>query len=65
MYLSIYEMDGETGKFAFYLDFIKENSRSIYAEGMYGNMYRVVKATGEVYIDGKKYAETCRYSIEG
>ena len=38
---------------AYYLDFIKENTRSIYAEGMYGNIYRVEKTTNRLYIDGK------------
>ena len=60
--LDISWMDDILSKFAFDLDIIKENSRSIYAEGMYGNIYRVVKSTTEVYINGKKYAEKCHYT---
>ena len=49
-------VEWENGKdhyFAYYLDFIKENSRSIYAEGIYGDIYRIEKASKKVYINGK------------
>lgn len=39
--------------FAYYLDFIKENSRSIYATGIYGDIYRIEKASKKIYINGK------------
>jgi hypothetical protein len=42
----------ESNKWAFDLDYIKENSRSIYAEGMYGDTYRIEKKTNRVYING-------------
>lgn len=52
-----------TGKFAYYLDYMKETSRSIYAEGIYGNIYRVEKKTNRVYIDGKFWAVAERVSV--
>ena len=62
-YLDIYSMNDDRCKYALNLDIVKENSRSIYAEGMYGNIYRVVKSTGEVYIDGEKFADTSNYIV--
>ena len=62
-YVNIYSMDNDTTRFAFDLDFIKENSRSIYAEGMYLNIYRIEKATGKVYIDGKQVANTSEWTV--
>ena len=49
------EWTSEKGQhyFAYYLDFIKENSRSIYAKGIYGDIYRVEKTSKKVYINGK------------
>lgn len=39
--------------FFFNLDVVNENCRSIYATGIYGNVYRLTKKHGEVYVDGK------------
>lgn len=48
------EWTSEKGQhyFAYYLDVLKENSRSIYAEGYYGDIYRIEKASKKVYING-------------
>ena len=39
--------------FAYYLNFIKENARSVYAQGIYGDIYRIEKASKKVYINNK------------
>jgi len=52
------------GKFAYYLKWIKETSRSIYAESeLYGYVYRIEKKTNIVYIDGKFWAVAERISV--
>ena len=40
-YLDIYSMNDNRTKYALDLDIFKENSKSIYAKGMYGNIYRL------------------------
>lgn len=43
---------------AYNLDFVKENSRSIYAKSpMYGWVYRIEKTTGKIFLD-KEYIGT-------
>lgn len=59
--VSITSMDGDYKKFAFYLDFIKESSNSIYSQGMYGDIYRIEKKTGKVFRNGKQIAETSKW----
>ena len=62
--VNINSMDGDYTKFAYYLDFIKENSKSIYAESpLYGDIYRIEKSTKRVFKDGKQIASTCEYSV--
>lgn len=51
--MSIVDIFVSSNFFAFNTDFIKENSRSIYSMGMYGNIYRIEKATRKMYKDGK------------
>lgn len=48
--------------FFYNLDVIKGNSRSIYATGIYGNIYRLVKKDGAVYIDSKLIGTANSYS---
>ena len=62
-YLDIYSMNDNRTKYALDLDIFKENSKSIYAKGMYGNIYRLEKSTGAVFLDGKKYADKSEYIV--
>ena len=58
-YLDITQMNGDG--FAYDLEITKENGRSIWAIGMYGDTYRVNKNTNAVYKNGKKIATTCHF----
>lgn len=60
-FVDINSMDGDYLRFAYYLDFIKENSKSIYCKGMYGDIYRIEKRTGKVFRNGKQIAETSEW----
>ena len=59
--VDINSMNGDYLRFAYNLDFVKENSKSIYAEGMYGDVYRIEKETTRVYKNGKQIAESSTY----
>lgn len=48
--------------FANDLEVICENSKSIYAEGMYGDKYRLVKGTGDVYVNREHKGVAQRYN---
>ena len=61
--LSITTMNGDYHQYARYLDVVKETSKSIYGEGIYGDIYRLVKKSGEVYVNGEKIADTSTYTI--
>ena len=62
-YVDIDSMDGDFTRFAYYLDFIKMNSKSIYAESpTYGWVYRIEIKTGKVFRDGKQIAEISTYT---
>ena len=60
--LSITSMNGDYCQFARYLEITKETSKSIYGEGIYGDTYRLVKQSGEVFVNGEKIADTLRVS---
>lgn len=58
--ISIVNMDN--GMYSYYLEIIKENSRSIYAESTFdGAIYRIEKKSKKVYLNGKLYSNTCSY----
>lgn len=60
--VDINSMNGDFLRFCYYLEFIKENSKSIYAKSpVYGWVYRIEKSTGKVFRDGKQIADTCTY----
>lgn len=59
--LNITSMNGDHLKFAYDLDVLKENTKSIYAIGMYGDEYRIEKKTGRVFKNGIQIAEKCEY----
>jgi hypothetical protein len=60
--VDINSMNGDYKNFAYNLLFLKENSKSIYAESpVYGWMYRIEKSTGKVFRDGKQIADICDY----
>lgn len=62
-FVDIHSMNGDYGRFAFYLEYLKENSKSIYAESsIYGWIYRIEKKTKKVFRDGKQIADTCEYT---
>lgn len=62
--ININSMDGDYTKFAYYLDFIKENSKSIYAESpIYGDIYRIEKKSKKVFKNDKQIASTCEYGF--
>lgn len=64
-YLNIKSMDGDDTKYAYSLEITNENSRSIYAESdVYGWTYKIDKKTTAVWLDGKKIANSCTYSID-
>lgn len=64
-YLNIKSMNGDNTKYAYDLEITNENSRSIYAvSNVYGWTYKVDKNTTAVYLDGKKIADDCVYSID-
>lgn len=60
--LNINSMNGNHLNFAYNLDVTKENNKSIYAEGMYGDIYRVEKSSKRVFMNGKQIADTCEYT---
>ena len=62
--LSITSMNGDYCQFARYLEITKETSKSIYGEGIYGDTYRLVKQSGEVFVNGEKIADTSTYEID-
>ena len=63
-YVNIKSLDRDYRNFRFYLDFIKETSKSIYCESpLYGDTYRIEKNTGKVFCEGKQIANTCDYEI--
>ena len=59
--LNINSMNGNHLNFAYNLNVIKENRKSIYAEGMYGDVYKVEKESKRVFKNGKQIADTCEY----
>ena len=62
-YVDIDSMDGNFTRFAYYLDFIKMTSKSIYAESpVYGWIYRIEMKTGKIFRDGKQIAEISTYT---
>ena len=62
-FVNIRSMNSNYQKFAFDLDYIKENSKSIYAKGIYGDIYRIEKRSTKVYFNDRLIANTCEYSI--
>lgn len=64
-YINIKSMDGDSTKYAYSLEITSENSRSIYAESdVYGWTYKIDKKTTAVWLNGKKIANRCTYSID-
>ena len=61
-YVNINTMDNDFYKFAYWLNFQKQNSKSIYASGLYG-IYRIEKKSKKVFHDGKLIANTCTYEL--
>lgn len=58
--ISIDKMDN--GNFSYFLEVIKENSRSIYAQSTFdGAIYRIEKKSKRVFLNGKLYSNTCEY----
>ena len=49
----------DNNNFAYDTDYIKENSKSIYSEGMYGDEYRIEKNTNKVF-KNQKYIGTAQ-----
>lgn len=49
--------------FAYYLDFVKENSHSIYATGIYGDIYKIEKASKKVYINTNFVGIATKYNV--
>ena len=61
-YLDINSINEDYLRFAYYLEIVKETSKSIYAKSqVYGWVYRIEKGTGKIFKDGKQIAETCTY----
>lgn len=60
-FIDINSMDGDYTRFAYYLSFTEETSKSIYGKGMYGDTYRIEKSTGKVFKNGKQIAETSEW----
>lgn len=62
--VDINSMDGDYMRFAYYLEFIKESSKSIYAKSpIYGWIYRIEKKTGKIFRDGKQIADTSEWQV--
>lgn len=62
--IDIHSMNNDFRRFAFNLEFIKENNKSIYAKSpVYGWIYRIEKKSGKVFIDGKQIADTSKYTV--
>lgn len=60
--INIYKMDN--GKWAYGLEFWKENSRSIYAKSTFDlDVYRIEKKSKKLYLNGKLYSNTCEYYV--
>ena len=59
--LNIISMNGNHLNYAYDLEVINENSKSIYAEGLYGDVYRVEKGSKKVFKNGKQIASECEY----
>lgn len=60
--IHIDHIDG--GKWAYELEFWKENSRSIYAKSTFDlDVYRIEKKSKKVYLNGKLYSNTCEYHM--
>ena len=60
--VDIKSINGDYLNYRYNLKFIKENSKSIYCESMlYGDVYRIEKATGRLYRNGKLEGDTCEY----
>ena len=61
--VNIHSMNDDFHYFAFNLEYIKENNKSIYAEStVYGDIYRIEKKTKKVFKNGKQIANTCEYT---
>lgn len=59
----IKSINGNLHNYRYYLEYIKENNKSIYCESnLYGDVYRIEKKTGKVFCNNKQIAETCEYS---
>lgn len=59
--VDINSMNGDYFRFAYNLDFMKENNKSIFACGMYGDIYRIEKATTAIFKNGKLIANSSTY----
>lgn len=60
--IDINSMNGDRRNFRYNLKVTNENSKSIYAVSrLYGGHYRIEKATGKVFLEGKQIAETCEW----
>ena len=63
MTLNINSMNGNHLNYAYNLDVTKENNKSIYAEGMYGDEYKIEKKSKRVFKNSKQIADTCEYEV--
>ena len=62
-YVDIDSMNGDFTKFAYYLDFVKMTSKSIYAKSpVYDWVYKIELKTGKIFRDGKQIAEISTYA---
>lgn len=60
--IDINSMNGNRNNFRYNLKVTEENSKSIYAVSrLYGDTYRIEKATGKVFCEGKQIAETSEW----
>lgn len=62
--ININEMDNDINRYRYFLEVIKENSRSIYAQSTIdGTIYRIEKKSKKLYLNGKLYSNTCEYYV--
>lgn len=62
--VDITAMNGNRYAYAYGLEYLRESSRSIYCESLlYGDVYRIEKATNKVFKNGRQIAENCEYSV--
>lgn len=59
--VDINSMNGNHLEFSYNMRLVKENSKSIYAQNMYGDTYKIEKKTKKVFYNGKQIADTCEY----